>query len=695
MNRSSLHTPPLLLGAALVFWGWATGFWIVGLLLALVLEGSRVVRWRWEADREQFAQLWNITAMLFLAAIAYVVATRDGLGTVGSFFSARSFTDRSHALDQVAQTTFAFLRWLPMIFFPFAAGQAFSHCSHLDPQVFSWILRRKARRQVQPPRRPGQGVNTAFPYFSLCLASASTLNEGPLLFYGGLSILLVWACWKIRSPRVAWPAWALLATIAVLLGYAGSLGLRALQRGIDDWHVRLLSNVGGGKRDARDAHTAIGEIGQRKGSGQILLRLEISSNSVRPDLLREAVYNLYRWPDWRAAGPQKEFASADPFGPDAWILHHSAATQSLAIAAFLDGGHGPLPLPKGPTRLDRLGTFELRTNQLGTVRAEAGPNFVDYTAHWSDTVEREGPPLHGFDDQVPEIERAALIRIADSLHLAELPEAARVEAVERFFTRHFTYSLVQDASILQSTPATPTPLAHFLLQRRAGHCEYFATATTLLLRQAGVAARYVVGYAVQEHAGGQHYIVRARHAHAWCSWYDSAVGRWREVDTTPGSWAEHEREHRSWLEPITDRFSWLYFQFSRWRNSASGLRRYLFLAPGLALVPLTVRFVRRHRAGRRGNASRTAVESSARPGLDSEFYLLEAHLARRGCGRHPEESWPAWHARVHTQLPIPRAEAQALLRWHQRLRFDPRGLSAEERARLRQAVERWLPQIQG
>lgn len=695
MNPSSLRTPPLLLGAALVFWGWATGFWVVGLLLAIVLEGSRLVRWRWEADQEQFAQLWNITAMLFLAAIAYVVATRDGLGTVGSFFSARSFTDRSHALDQVAQTTFAFLRWLPMIFFPFAAGQAFSRCEHLDPHIFSWILRRKARRHPQPPRRPGQGVNTAFPYFSLCLASASTLNEGPLLFYTGLSILLVWACWKIRSPRVAWPAWALLAAMAVLLGYAGSLGLRALQKGIDDWHVRLLSSVGGGKRDARDAHTAIGEIGQRKGSGQILLRLEISSNSVRPDLLREAVYNLYRWPDWRAAGPQREFNSADPSGPDAWILHHSPATQSLAIAAFLDGGHGPLPLPKGPTRLDRLGTFELKTNQLGTVRAEAGPHFVDYTTFWNDTAGREGPPVHGFDDQVPEIERATLRQIADTLHLAELPEAARVEAVERFFARQFTYSLVQDASILQTNPETPTPLAHFLLRRRAGHCEYFATATTLLLRQAGVAARYVVGYAVQEHAGGQRYIVRARHAHAWCSWFDTSAGRWRDVDTTPGSWAEHEREHRSWLEPFTDGFSWLYFQFSRWRAGASELRRYLFLGPALALVPLTIRFMRRHRAGRRQAKSRPDGEIAAWPGLDSEFYRLEEQLARRGCGRRPEESWPDWHRRIRSQLSIPEEELRALIHWHQRLRFDPQGLSPEERHRLRRTVERWLPQIQG
>jgi transglutaminase-like putative cysteine protease len=48
-----------------------------------------------------------------------------------------------------------------------------------------------------------------------------------------------------------------------------------------------------------------------------------------------------------------------------------------------------------------------------------------------------------------------------------------------------------------------TPLARFLLRTRSGHCEYFATATVLLLRQLGIPARYAVGYAVHEASGRQ------------------------------------------------------------------------------------------------------------------------------------------------------------------------------------------------
>jgi hypothetical protein len=60
---------------------------------------------------------------------------------------------------------------------------------------------------------------------------------------------------------------------------------------------------------------------------------------------------------------------------------------------------------------------------------------------------------------------------------------------------------------------------------------------TVLLRAAGIPARYATGYSVQEGSEiEQRYVVRASHAHAWVlAWVD---GRWREVDTTPAVWAQ-------------------------------------------------------------------------------------------------------------------------------------------------------------
>ncbi len=63
----TLHTPPLLIGAALLVWGWQTGFFLPSLLLALVIEASRVVGLRWDLNERDFRRLWDFTVVLFLA----------------------------------------------------------------------------------------------------------------------------------------------------------------------------------------------------------------------------------------------------------------------------------------------------------------------------------------------------------------------------------------------------------------------------------------------------------------------------------------------------------------------------------------------------------------------------------------------------------------------------------------------------
>ena len=88
-----------------------------------------------------------------------------------------------------------------------------------------------------------------------------------------------------------------------------------------------------------------------------------------------------------------------------------------------------------------------------------------------------------------------------------------------------------------------TPLTRFLLTSRSGHCEYFATATVLLLRQLGIPARYAVGYYVHEPAGSG-YVVRERDAHAWCLAWNRQTGSWDDFDTTPASWVAIEGAQR-------------------------------------------------------------------------------------------------------------------------------------------------------
>ncbi len=99
-------------------------------------------------------------------------------------------------------------------------------------------------------------------------------------------------------------------------------------------------------------------------------------------------------------------------------------------------------------------------------------------------------------------------------------------SIESYFHREFQYSLEFKPS------RKGDPVEEFLLEKKAAHCEYFATAMVILLRYAGIPARYVTGYLVHEY--NEHtcyYIVRDRDAHAWVEAF--VDGHWVTFDPTP------------------------------------------------------------------------------------------------------------------------------------------------------------------
>ena len=73
----------------------------------------------------------------------------------------------------------------------------------------------------------------------------------------------------------------------------------------------------------------------------------------------------------------------------------------------------------------------------------------------------------------------------------------------------------------------------FLEESDSGYCVHFATAAAVLLRAAGIPARYVEGYMVDGKAG-QVTSVWDVHAHAWVEYYVPYLG-WVILESTPGN----------------------------------------------------------------------------------------------------------------------------------------------------------------
>jgi transglutaminase-like putative cysteine protease len=104
------------------------------------------------------------------------------------------------------------------------------------------------------------------------------------------------------------------------------------------------------------------------------------------------------------------------------------------------------------------------------------------------------------------------------------------------------------------------PLAHFLFETHAGHCEYFASAMTIMLRTLGIPAREVNGFLPGEYNDlGGDYIVRASDAHSWVEVYFPG-SEWQVFDPTPAA----PENAGNFLTRLGQYADWLQITWSEW-----------------------------------------------------------------------------------------------------------------------------------
>ncbi len=125
--------------------------------------------------------------------------------------------------------------------------------------------------------------------------------------------------------------------------------------------------------------------------------------------------------------------------------------------------------------------------------------------------------------------------------LDEYREANGLTAENYPYPRAFADAVVNQVQSVNTYTLTPglTPegkdfVQYFLTENHQGYCRHFASAAALLLRSAGVPARYVEGYAVSPEAETDEdgwIRLPDSSAHAWVEIYVSGMG-WIPVETT-------------------------------------------------------------------------------------------------------------------------------------------------------------------
>jgi len=199
---------------------------------------------------------------------------------------------------------------------------------------------------------------------------------------------------------------------------------------------------------------------------------------------------------------------------------------------------------------------------------------------------------------------------------------------------------------------TIDPLSEFLFDKRAGYCEYFASAAVVLLRLQGVPARYVKGVSVRPDAQvGDHYVVRESDAHAWADVWTAETG-WAEVDPTPaGGWELTHPDERpgllamlwervasvvaqAWARWRQDTWPWLTAALSLWAEQVAILVSAHRAALSIAALAIGVALViARRRPAARRDARRRSVAIA--PELAAALRRIERCWARAGSPRPP------------------------------------------------------------
>ena len=499
--------------------------------------------------------------------------------------------------------------------------------------------------------------------------------------------------------------------------------------------------------DPEQTKTRIGSLGALQQSNAVLFRIKPGASAQRMSLplyMREATYDSYAKGAWNA---QDSGFTTVALENGRWSLGDESGTQNeLTVSGLQQVSGGLLKLPLGTSLVEDLPLDRLKVNRYGTAVVDSQTKRnLSYRLRFNPRQSFDLAPT-SLDSSVPEAERSALREVLNGLDLDGQSDGGKVRAIERFFQKDFVYSLE-----LVPPEKGKSPLESFLLKHRSGHCEYYASATTLLLREAGIPARYTVGYSVSERdpVNGD-LVVRLRDAHAWVTAY--VDGDWKTVETTPGggtpqledalgdtqafeqvvaeqiaqeqresgredrektgeSTADAEKEKAQgpvqeaieqleqvtkpgidWLKALSEWVRDIGNEVLTWVKQQIGSNIWFasFLALGVAIAVgatvVIVRLLRKKKPRWLPKKLRQAKKTQPIGFQDIESYLEEQKL-----GRGAAETPKRWILRLEKKLSHSQVVAlQEILDLHYRDRFDPEGLSIDEKRAYLEQIQQWL-----
>lgn len=299
----------------------------------------------------------------------------------------------------------------------------------------------------------------------------------------------------------------------------------------------------------------LGQVAKIKESQRVVMRIRLGSKPTRFIRWRGVALEHYSGDTWtikkdehrRTAHTQDRSlyglggSQREPFDRDHLLAAPSEPGRLLEQRIALErSGSGALFAAYRPVRLRGPLHRVMQDIHTGAVTTDPIRGRLQYTV-WSEiSVPSEEKLLADqteysdtFNLQLPgdhegEIKLDPRIRqLAHTITREKRTPYEKARAIEAYLKTQYAYTL--DLNYTKRDP-----LAEFLFDARAGHCEYFATAMVVMLRTLGVPARIVNGFQMGDYNDvNDLYTVRANDAHSWVEVYFAGNKAWVEFDPTP------------------------------------------------------------------------------------------------------------------------------------------------------------------
>ena len=639
-----MRFPPLFIGFTTIFWGFCAGWEVFSIVAAVVFEASNLVKTRFDLQKKDFVRISDLSSLVMFILLFY-----------------------SYVENEPRMIFLGFITTLPIIFMPLLFAQLFSTSDKV-------VIGTKFGKRIHA--HAPVDIRTLYILSILFATAAANIKSVWFIALFMLIIFIVLSGTVKDSKSFKRYLKFCFATVFITVFIGGMvvgghfLISQKMMQWYNDWYDSLSA-------DPFKTSTSMGELGKMKLSGEIVFRVYPDEPSI-PLYMKQSDYNVVINNTWYSR-PKK----TDSIFPDSdmeWQFFGAGeGKKRMKISIWMNKnkGEGVLPLPNGAKRALELDVAGIEKSILGAIYVEEGPELLEFTITYDHEESFEPEPRRS-DLFVPKPEKIVVDDVMQRNGLTGATQEETLENIKRFFAG-FNYTLE-----LKNRAERGSYLADFLNNTRAGHCEYFATATVLMLRSAGIAARYRTGYMLDESDSFENALVaRKRDAHAWVAAY---IGdRWIDVDTTPPQWKSADSDGKSFFEPLSDLMSWIKMKYENYRRKKSAeFNRILIAAASILTIFLMIRVYLRKRRVKQDIPDETEPLFEA-AGLDSPLYQMLDYYAENGLRREDSETLRRWIEKNRDKLQSEDSFFD-IAGLHERLRFD---LDADKTALMAELVKEY------